>query len=170
MVTSNKAWVGSLPPFLPQRFLASPTPTSPTWWPALAVVSSGECVSPGRLRSPVSGLWPSQAVGSWLWPPRSAGLRAVVPGAAAAVAPQAGWLLGTARHGGGVPIDLYDLVTGVFAQGVVMTCASWWMSVMWAFLVQNGSTFCFVQTESRKQGSGETLECQLGCPHGLWIS
>lgn len=169
MVTSNKAWVGSLPPFLPRRFLASPTPTSPTWWPALAVVGSGECVSPGRLRSPVSGLWPSQAVGSWLWPPRSAGLRAAIPGTAAAVAPQAGWLLGTASKarrsayrslrfgywcicpGGG------DHLCKLMNDGDV------------GFTVQNGSTFCFVQTGSRKQGSGETLECQLGCPHPLRI-
>lgn len=37
------------------------------------------------------------------------------------------------------------------------------------FAVQNRPTFCFVQTGSRKQGSGETQECQLGCPHPLRI-
>lgn len=167
MVTSNKAWVGSLPPFLPQHFLASPTPTSPTWWPALAVVSSGECVSPGRLRSPVSGLWPSQAVGSWLWPPRSAGLRAVVPGAAAAVAPQAGWLLGTARHGGGVPIDLYDLVTGVFAQGVVITCASWWMIVMWAFLFRTDQLSALYRQRVESRVLGRPRNASWAVPMGF---
>lgn len=150
MVTSNKAGVGSsLPSSLSVSQLPPPRPPRPGG-PALATGGSGECVSPldSDLQSRVCARgW---AFGRRLWPPRSARLRAVLPGpAAGAVLPPAGsW----ARRRLGLSFHCYDLVAGVFVLGVAITCASCWMIAVWVLDLQNGSTFCFVHTGSRKRG------------------
>lgn len=62
MVTSNKAGVGSLAPFLPLGFLASPTPTSKTWWLCTCRRGLWWMCFPARFQSPISGLWPEPGV------------------------------------------------------------------------------------------------------------
>lgn len=93
--------------------------------------------------------------------PRSARLRAALPGpAAVAVLPPAGswapWRLG-------LPIDCYDLVSGVFDLGAAIT----WCKLM----NDRGVGFGFAEKDQLSalyiwgvgsEGAGDTLECQLG--------
>lgn len=120
MVTSNKAGVGSLTPFLPLRFLSLPLPLRPLGpgGPALAAWGSGDCVSPLASDLQSRDCDGAGRLGDGCGRPGLQGLRAALPGpvVVACFWPQ--------RRLGQPIIDCYDLVTSVFVLGMVITCAS----------------------------------------------
>lgn len=166
MVTSNKAWVGSLPSLSPSAFPSFPHPDLadlvacaccrelcrmcfPRSTPisSLGIVTQPSCwelaVAAQVCRSEGCGTWSRCCRGSsgWLTPGHSEARRSAHRSLRFGY-----WCI---CPGGG------DHLCKLMNDRDV------------GFPVQNGSTFCLVHTGSRKQGSGETLECQLGCPHWL---
>lgn len=97
---------------------------------------------------------------------RSAGLRAALPGpAAVAVLPPAGsWAPWRLR----LPIDCYDLVTGIFVLGAAIT----WCKLMYdrgvglGFAEKDQLSALYIRGVG-SEGAEDTLECQLGYPQPL---
>lgn len=169
MVTSNKAGVGSLAPFLPLGFLASPTPTTKTWWPCTCRRGLWWMCFLAQFQSPISGLWLEPGV--WVTAVAALVCRAerYSTWTRCHRCATSGWLLGTVEAW--AAYRFYDLVTGVFVLGAAITCSSWWMIAVWVLGLRNGSTFCFVHGGSRERGCWRYPGMPAGLPSAcaLWI-